>query len=613
LKLEEAPAQRQNVEEIYFSTVEKVLASSPPAVQRTPEEEKLFLHANLDAAIQVVRVIEPGCSTKIGALAYLLAGYYENYFSDVQGLEDYVTIPKIPCGQYPHLTVQAPSAVQQGKLREDLRKETRVYAFAATPKETVQRISEVANRRSALELAATVNSRAAKGAVEAILESERLLNGIRRQPLVVGFTEADDATNKSRRAVAGWVLGPKFKLEDKTWTLPWNKGFRFEHVPMQHNLAFTISVPEWWTEAKITIKRRWRSPKGKLLGEAEEISHIIELPGNLKGITRAVLEYRRPTIAHQQAWDVLVNKEARLLISGSDLWRSTRVTLGGQVADAIEVLPSMEGIVATFNTVKEPVSVDGKSPRSGVPVRVWTSEGHQQAGTVTIHAGKPPAPKSLKVKVDPPFIVQDQTLTLKVVEGSVPGKRHSLAVQIFGRKADGKPAAVYLPGVTYKEADKTLEVAVAKDLVKDLVGPSLVQVQLLITETETSAPKATNAEKAVPFYKAAPKIAWTAIQGSTANRIDGTVTLTTPQFMEIAFPGFSKESLVEFQVENGSPLTLSTTQWSKLSNGTFQLQGTFTSLDGIATGSTVNVTPKFKDVDLQKIPFNPDKRPLKRP
>ncbi len=650
LKSDAAAGQQREIEHVYLETLKEVLRGGPVTTQKTPEEEKLFLHANMNAAIKAIRKIaetgneeclsrlrnarrkklmertpeacpqEPqlddSCSTNLGALAYLLAGYYENYYSDIQGLKKYVSIPKVACGKYPHLTVN-PIDEKKQEFRKYLRERERVYAFAATPKETVQRISEVANRRSTIELAAALHTRTTKGSAEAILESERLLHGIRRQPLVVGFTEAENTFAKSKRsdvAVAGWILGPKFKLEDSTWTLPWNKGFHFEHAPMQHNLAFTISVPEWWTEAKITIRRYWRTPKGKRLGEAEEtISHIIELPGTLQGITKALLEYRLPAVAHQQAWDVTVNKEARLLISGSDLWRSTRVTLGGQIAEAIEVLPSMEGIVATFKEVKEPAAIDGKSPRSGVPVRVWTSEGHQQAGTATIHAGKPPTPRTLKVKVDPPRLVQDQTLTLKVTEGSLAAKRESLAIQIFGKKADGKAIAVYLQPVTYKETDKTLEVALAKDLVKDLTDQSLVQVQLLITETEGGAPKAVNAEKAVPFYTTTPKIAWTARAGTTNDRIDGIVKLTTPKFMETAFPGFGRDSQLVFKVEAGNPLELATTQWSKLSDGTFEVESTFKTLKGIATGATVAVTPAFKDVALQKITFNPTKRSLKRP
>jgi hypothetical protein len=65
---------------------------------------------------------------------------------------------------------------------------------------------------------------------------------------------------------------------------------------------------------------------------------------------------------------------ADMLIPGERLWRSTSVTLGGQIADRITVLPDMRGIVATFEAIDPPPeAVAGGSTRE--MLSVWTSEG----------------------------------------------------------------------------------------------------------------------------------------------------------------------------------------------------------------------------------------------
>jgi hypothetical protein len=71
---------------------------------------------------------------------------------------------------------------------------------------------------------------------------------------------------------------------------------------------------------------------------------------------------------------------ATIVIPGIRLWRSTRVTLGSQRADRIEVLPNMEGIIAYFDEVLLPRVDTGRS-EGNVPLRVWTSEGMDDART----------------------------------------------------------------------------------------------------------------------------------------------------------------------------------------------------------------------------------------
>ena len=68
-------------------------------------------------------------------------------------------------------------------------------------------------------------------------------------------------------------------------------------------------------------------------------------------------------------------------IPGERLWRSTVVTLDGRKASQIEVMPNMEGILATFGepastaaTAPEPAPASPPSRRTR-DLTVWTSEG----------------------------------------------------------------------------------------------------------------------------------------------------------------------------------------------------------------------------------------------
>ena len=74
---------------------------------------------------------------------------------------------------------------------------------------------------------------------------------------------------------------------------------------------------------------------------------------------------------------IMACAEAAIVIPGSNLWRSTVVTLGGQKADLIEVLPDMSGIIARFSRVGLPEQ-DGEPTNVAKPIdlSVWTSEGH---------------------------------------------------------------------------------------------------------------------------------------------------------------------------------------------------------------------------------------------
>jgi hypothetical protein len=97
--------------------------------------------------------------------------------------------------------------------------------------------------------------------------------------------------------------------------------------------------------------------------------------------------FQRPILAVPLAEFYVEQVDAKLLIEGTELWRSTVVTIGSQRAYKIEVLPNMKGIIAHFKKIERPQKrilnqKDEAVYRSGTPkctyhakVIVWTSEG----------------------------------------------------------------------------------------------------------------------------------------------------------------------------------------------------------------------------------------------
>jgi hypothetical protein len=216
-----------------------------------------------------------------------------------------------------------------------------------------------------------------------------------RKPLVVGFADRayPDAgdTPGGNTAAFGWIIGPKFDIDAGE--------ARFRHVAIENDVSAVISVPSWWKWAEIQITTCWiderevhaRNGVGSNLtlyseckaglSVAKPESHIIRLPGNVTEIARKLgLDVvRRPaTNWVKEIRTVTADAPADFLIRGYHLWRSTVVTLQGQPATQITVLPDMKGILAHFDRIS-PQWVDQTTT-----LYVFTSEGWSPAGTVVV-------------------------------------------------------------------------------------------------------------------------------------------------------------------------------------------------------------------------------------
>jgi len=257
-----------------------------------------------------------------------------------------------------------------------------VYTYAVTPKERVQRVygDTLAAGMVGVSIAA---EQAGLGATLAHSNArEARANAIMRQPQLVGYSPK---SNRSGEATMGWLIGPRYKISSDP-----NGVVSFRHVPTQHTLTGIISVPAWWTELKLDTKTYWLDENGVEFTEdgnrltsgvdAETGVLTIALPGDLTSVVDILDPKRRePKVDKSTATSDQLRacEPGSVIIRGSQLWRSTVVTLGAQQADSISVLPNMKGIIATFRRV-EP-SILGKES-----LYLWTSEGEEHVRDISI-------------------------------------------------------------------------------------------------------------------------------------------------------------------------------------------------------------------------------------
>ncbi len=291
-----------------------------------------------------------------------------------------------------------------------------VFAYAVSPKESVQRIANLAasQREHQLAVRATLSAEGvAPGLLDSLLQQSQrddsLLQAVLRKPLIVGFAEPSGSQKESAREVAafGWIIGPRFQIE--------GNNARFRHVVTEDDVSAIISVPSWWKWAEANITTCWMDerairtrshPRDGFDGYTDckdkRRTNLppIRLPATSTEVARKLgLDVvRRPSVAKLRNIVVREGERADILIRGNHLWRSTVVTLGGQPADNITVLPDMKGIVARFERVlpKPPNAVEGNPVLS-----VFTSEGEAQAGVVTIVKPDPTAATTSNIATAP--------------------------------------------------------------------------------------------------------------------------------------------------------------------------------------------------------------------
>lgn len=229
------------------------------------------------------------------------------------------------------------------------------------------------------------------------------------------------------RTTFGWVVRP-VRAPDGMW------------APSHHRVTAVLSAPSWWKRLDFYVKACWVNPvEMRSLGNTvlrdpmsvcpAQSSYVrefrIQLPRRVEEVTeRFNFDFIKAPYL-DQIWlqsvqsgkvpELEVGRSGRLVLPGARLWRGTVVTLGGQTAKRIMVLPNMKGVIAEFDCIYPPpgkpfveiprifkdsagLGTDNQSEakpkeKAAVPntqsgpaamdVQVWTSEGHTKP--LTIH------------------------------------------------------------------------------------------------------------------------------------------------------------------------------------------------------------------------------------
>lgn len=326
-----------------------------------------------------------------------------------------------------------------------------VFAYGLTPRAVTEVVST--SQREAFDLLVAA-SRAIRDADAQIgRRAEHALRRHRSPAVVVSFTLPPE--ERSERAgmrdagrdistTFGWVFSAPTGDDDPDMQL--------------HNLGAMVSIPSWWRGLRITTIGCWLAadePARDLIAVTEwarrradtptrttayasvttgaghadplppncrEHVHHVRVPGGTSEFLRALrLEiiqtpYLRPS--NPTRLSATVGRGARFLLQGGRLWRSPVVTLGGQPADRVRILPDMMGIVAEFECVEEPNEFEPREPASAhggpspmppvrpdweghrewsVPLRIFTSEGTTQP--IMVHVIAPPS--DLRITTQP--------------------------------------------------------------------------------------------------------------------------------------------------------------------------------------------------------------------
>jgi hypothetical protein len=500
----------------------------------------------------------PAGQEEADGLRYLLqAKAIRDYFV-AYGLDSYADRPEMPITGRQRLSAMGKEAKREAfatKLGS-----IRAMAYGATPKEVVQRVSDVASRRSVAEFAAAAAMLSGSASVDTTLklirESQHLLQGIARAPLVVGFTDASGERAKGSPNF-GWLIGPKFRLTRSFW--PWSKGFEFSHTPIQNTVAATLAVPAWWDSAKVTVCTRWATQKRASSKSPEKCSpeYEVALPGNPEAIWDVFYPpSRRPkSQAGTVHFAVVSGEPADLLIRGDNLWRSTTVTLGGQLADRIRVLPG-GGIVASFDKVSErPALGESPAPRAGVPIVVWTSEGVLDVGEATIHPPLKPKPRVVKVSLSTPRIVDQGRIVLAMDQGELPAGFFAATVGIRQRDR-GTGGFTPWRSSAATAIDKRIEADFKADQFEKRKAGEEVQVRLQVQLRASAGAGDIEAiaEQLAIFY---PEAKDTHIAVPETIDANGRLKLTFPPKADVAFPGLDRATAVTATVKGGQTLVLS--------------------------------------------------------
>lgn len=189
--------------------------------------------------------------------------------------------------------------------------------------------------------------------------------------VLVGFGDSrieDEGADAGKAIEFGWVITPPERGD-----------------AVQRTQMALISVPAWADEMSFEVTTGWLDAHSREAIDVATYPVRVPLPPDFEALDiviwgGALDVQRRPIILDdfmdppQGPMRLAACQAAQILIPGTRLWRSTAVTLGGQSATRIRVLPNMDGIIAEFDAVAAPASRPRGDGDQRI-LRVWTSEG----------------------------------------------------------------------------------------------------------------------------------------------------------------------------------------------------------------------------------------------
>lgn len=535
---------------------------------RTPKEQRSTL--NLDENLKLLaehtlrykRQVTPADITN--ELISLIAGWVKEDY-EKRGLGDFLIISTHP----PELRLSTDKNLQEkgeaGLLDEFCRKllgSSESFTYAVTPKESVQRISDVASRREATQLSLALGLLLGSVNLDTLTEyaqaTEGIFQAIRRQPLVVGFTEApteNTSTGETEKLDRfGWILGPRFLIT------PQKDSYYFRHAPVQQSLSAIVSIPSWWDRATVIVEKYWLDEDGKRLNEAGEsldengkkeetgtMTYDIQLPRDLTGITAALLpNWRRsPVPISIGGYRLAIGRSGRLVIRGFDLWRNPAVFLGSQQADRIDVLPNMEGIVAHFKSVEQPAGWADSDTSGEVPIYLWTSEGGTYVDKATLHRMKATGVGIRKVTISQIRLIGDSIALLKIEQGSLPDAFASLKVGV--RRLNGGKDYVDIEPHHIDTERNLVRARLTLDGLKTALGSHFTEgvplEMALKLKLHPGAQTTAHAAARAPIYYSSAEEAAVKITAKPVSDLPVAIELRVPENVQKAYPGFDSSKM----------------------------------------------------------------------
>jgi hypothetical protein len=218
--------------------------------------------------------------------------------------------------------------------------------------------------------AATIEAAGGEGQVGGALRTARALREARATPHTVGFVMA-----KQGGVEFGWLID----------------GSQLDQPTQKSHLAL-VSIPAWISEIKICVRTSWKRSGLRALFERKQTASgaktdckqelRVPVPQDMEALDSIIISStaRPPPRIFSQLMDspkVTACAPASIEVPGEHLWRNTVVTLGGQRANRIIVMPDMRGIVAEFDAVL-PISTPAAAEDERL-LRIWTTEGSDAA------------------------------------------------------------------------------------------------------------------------------------------------------------------------------------------------------------------------------------------